>query len=390
LEDGGLDLLGGLGPFDERRRICYRLALMKKAHKPIYYGDYLGLDRILDAQHPESTKAGHPAHDEMLFIIVHQAYELWFKQILHELDAVAEDFGGKSVDEKRVGTAASRLRRVVEIQKILIDQIRVLETMTPQDFLEFRDYLTPASGFQSLQFRLLELKLGLQTDKRVAFDKSPFYSRLSEKDRARVLDASKAPSLFDLVERWLERTPFLEFGKFDFWQSYGQAVDVMLGNDESIINDNATLTAEQKERELAMLKGTRESFAAILHAEGYESLREKGTFRLSHAAMRSALLINLYREQPILTLPFQLLGLLAEIDENFSIWRYRHAMMVHRMIGTKIGTGGSSGHHYLKKTAETHRVFADLFSISTFLLPRSSLPQLPPDLEKALGFHHAG
>ena len=116
-----------------------------------------------------SKEYGKPAHDEMLFIIIHQIYELWFKQILFELDSVLEIFSKEDIQESRIGTAVSRLDRVIEIQKILIDQIHVLETMTPMDFLDFRDFLIPASGFQSVQFRLIENKLGLNKEDRYSY-----------------------------------------------------------------------------------------------------------------------------------------------------------------------------------------------------------------------------
>src|SRR6186713_1609023 len=137
---------------------------------PVYYSDYLHLDSLLNSQKPKSEEFGYKAHDEMLFIIVHQAYELWFKQILHEIDSVNRMFRDEVVDEKSIGIAVSRLHRVTEIQKLLIEQLRVLETMTPLDFLEFRDFLIPASGFQSFQFRLIENKLGLSDEKRIQYN----------------------------------------------------------------------------------------------------------------------------------------------------------------------------------------------------------------------------
>ena len=115
----------------------------EKKYASIHYASYLGLDRVLDAQHPRSASTGKEAHDEMLFIIIHQVYELWFKQILHEVDSVNTMFRDDVVDEKSIGIAVSRLHRVTEIQKLLIEQLRVLETMTPLDFLEFRDFLIP-------------------------------------------------------------------------------------------------------------------------------------------------------------------------------------------------------------------------------------------------------
>jgi len=355
------------------------------AHRPVYYADYLDLDRLLGAQRPLSGSGSRAAHDELLFIVVHQAYELWFKQILHELDAVLRGFAGLAVPEREVSTAVARLGRVVEIQKLLVDQLRVLETMTP---LDFRDFLTPASGFQSFQFRLIELKLGLADDRRVRFERSPYFKQLRAEHRRRVLASAKHPSLFALVERWLERTPFTDFGRFDFWRVYGRAVDEMLGRDERTIRDNPALSPQDRERELSALEQTRERFASLLDRDRHEALRREGTWRLSHVATRSALFIQLYRDRPILHEPFRLLEKLVEIDEQFAVWRHRHAIMVHRMIGTKIGTGGSSGHQYLMKTAGSHRVFGDLFNLSTFLIPRSARPRLPRPVERALGFAH--
>jgi tryptophan 2,3-dioxygenase len=100
----------------------------------------------------------------------------------------------------------------------------------------------------------------------------------------------------------------------------------------------------------------------------------------------AAVFINLYRDEPILHLPFRLLMALVQLDELFTTWRYRHVMMVQRMIGSKIGTGGSSGSDYLKSTTENNRFFRDLFNLSTFLLPRSALPALPDSLRAALDF----
>ena len=112
-------------------------------HPPIYYGDYLRLDRLLSLQSPESAKHGTPVHDELLFIIVHQAYELWFKQVLHEFDRIERDFSANPVDDESMARIVHALARVREIFKLLVAQFDVLETMTPADFLDFRDYLFP-------------------------------------------------------------------------------------------------------------------------------------------------------------------------------------------------------------------------------------------------------
>jgi tryptophan 2,3-dioxygenase len=361
---------------------------MDKPYPPLYYSDYLRLDRLLDCQHRKSEEYGHPAHDEMLFIIVHQAYELWFKQILFEVDSVIGLLDADPVREEHIGTCVARLERVTEIQKVLIDQLRILETMTPLDFLDFRDFLFPASGFQSIQFRVLENRLGLRADTRLRYNHAAYHSRVSDEHRALLVAAESQRTLFAALEDWLERTPFLESDAYRFWESYRAAVHEMLAGDRRVVETNPTLGPEEKEQQLRELETTTEHFDALLDPVRHESLRAEGCWRLSHRATLAALFISLYRDQPILTLPHRLIAMLVDIDELMTSWRYRHALMVHRMIGTKIGTGGSSGYHYLKSTAESHRVFADLTNLSTFLIPRTALPELPASLRRRLGFVH--
>lgn len=359
---------------------------MSKAHPPVEYSEYLKLSSLLTSQAPKSAEHGKPAHDEMLFIVVHQTYELWFKQILHELDSVMALFRADSVDERSIGVAVSRLLRVIEIQKVLIDQLSILETMTPLDFLDFRDMLLPASGFESVQFRLIEMKLGLRREQRVKIE------RLSEpallEQRRALEEAAASPSLFTLVERWLERTPFLELPGYQFWQSYRQAVEKMLESDQRTIEGGALLSENERRAQLQELQLTRAGFDALFDESTHQKLVAEGQRRLSFRATLAALLIHLYREQPILHLPFRFLTALVDIDELLAGWRYRHALMVHRMIGAKIGTGGTSGHRYLLATVERHKVFTDLYNLSTFLISRSALPTLPPDVERRLGFYY--
>lgn len=359
---------------------------MRKNTTPVYYGDYLELDKIVSAQRLQSAKYGEPAHEEMLFIIVHQAYELWFKQILHELNSIIDVFSEPEVEDQQLATSVHRLKRVITIQTLLNDQINIMETMTPQEFLSFRDYLVPASGFQSIQFKMLEIKLGLKTQYRIDFDKQSFYQRLEEEDQQFLQDLESKNSLFELVNHWLERMPLLEFEDFRFWELYRNATDNMLDSDRETITSNETLSDLDKRKELKELEKTKESFNAIFDEQTYNSLRDKDQFRLSHNALLSALFIHQYNEEPVFNLPFQFLTCLAEIDENLTIWRYRHAMMVQRMLGTKIGTGGSSGHEYLKRTTESNRIFKDFFNMSTFLLPKNALPDLPNSVKKNLGF----
>ena len=117
----------------------------------LYYGDYLQIPSLLSLQRPQSAKVGEEAHDETLFIVVHQVYELWFKQIIHELKSIQGPFSSQPVSEEALSTMAQRLQRIGKIQNLLNGQLEVMETMSPMDFLEFRDLLMPASGFQSVQ-----------------------------------------------------------------------------------------------------------------------------------------------------------------------------------------------------------------------------------------------
>ncbi|MBU2178985.1 MAG: tryptophan 2,3-dioxygenase [Gammaproteobacteria bacterium] len=363
---------------------------MQKNTTPCYYGDYLQLDKILTAQAPESAKYGNEAHDETLFIVVHQVYELWFKQVLHELKSVLEVFAATQVRDEQLTGVVHKLKRVITIQQLMNQQIGVMETMTPQDFMSFRDYLVPASGFQSVQFKMLEIGLGLKSGYRIDYDKNSFYSRLNEKDRLFLQSLEQQPSLFEQVEKWLERMPFLESGDFSFWQMYQSATSQMLDDDEQTVRGIVQIAEHERELQLTEIDKTRAKFTALLDNDKYQQLQQEGSFRLSQRAMLAALFITLYQEEPVFNLPFQVLTCLTEIDENLTIWRYKHAMMVQRMLGTKIGTGGSSGHDYLKRTTEKNRIFTDLFHMATFLLPKSSLPQLPATLKRQLGFYFAG
>lgn len=354
------------------------------------YATYLKLDRLLDCQEPESVKAGTPAHDELLFIVTHQAYELWFKQILHEMDAVLGILRAPFVSDKDLGRALRYVERVIAIQGLLLDQVSVLETMTPLDFLDFRNLLTPSSGFQSAQFRALENKLGLKRTQRLAYNEASYEQSLEQRERAPVVKAETEPTLFDAVETWLARMPFVHFREFDFWREYRANVTRMLDEDQRTIEEKAQLSDAARRVQLEELGRARESFETVFDADKYEALRASGQRRLGYPAFLAALMIMLYRDEPILQNPFRLLNALVTIDENISLWRYRHALMVHRMIGIKIGTGGSSGVDYLKRTVDAHRVFLDFFNLSTYLIPRSMLPALPDELQRELGFRWHG
>jgi len=349
-----------------------------------YYADYLRLDRLLDCQEPESLRRGQPAHDEMLFIVVHQAYELWFKQILHELGRIQAEFERNPLEDESLGRIVRGLDRIIEILKLLIQQLGVLETMTPLDFLDFRDLLIPASGFQSVQFRVIEIALGLDRAALHRPGREQIDLRLSDADHARVRAAEAGPRLVDQLDRWLARTPFLKVGRFTFPDVYRAAVERFLTADAARVRQNLAIGEEKREAEAHQIEAELKRLRAL-----FEPAAAPSSWRMSLPAVQAALFIMVYRDEPVLQLPFRLLTALMDIEEALTMWRYRHALMVQRMIGVKVGTGGSSGHDYLRETAERHRIFSDLFQLSTFLIPRSQLPVLPAELKQQLGYVYA-
>jgi tryptophan 2,3-dioxygenase len=227
------------------------------------YGTYLRVPELLDQQ-----RLATDAHDELLFITIHQVYELWFQQLLFELESVRDAMVGG-----QLWWARHLLARVHEIERILIEQISVLETMTPQDFLEFRERLAPASGFQSVQFRELEFLSGAKDPR--------FVVRLrgvTDDERSRLHRRLAEPTLWDAFIQVLD------------------ARGLAAGSDDEI----------------------RESLRQAAHdRETYGEIWE----------LAEALLVH---------------------DEHAAGWRARHVTMVERMIGTKTGTGGSSGAAYLR------------------------------------------
>jgi len=357
-------------------------------NKSMYYTDYLQLDKILDAQHPESFKhANEPAHDEMLFIIIHQAYELWFKQILFELDFILQVFKKEKIDDNSedLNLVRHRLNRVIKILELLTQQITLLETMTPLDFLEFRNLLIPASGFQSVQFRLIEAKLGLQMDQR--FNKN-YYKRTNEggfdeKDFNKINETENAVSLLSLINNWLERMPFFEN---DLWKNYRGQFPVAaqlhpFWNDYRNIYKNGL-----NEKEANRINDFDYIFFENENISGDEKVAEKPLF--SAEAMRAALFIMLYRDFLVFQTSYQILDALIEADHQMANWRHKHIDMVRRMIGMRMGTGNTSGRGYLEGALNSHYIFKDIAGLSTFLIERKNLPKLPVDLIKKLSYNN--
>jgi tryptophan 2,3-dioxygenase len=265
------------------------------SNAPLSYNKYLRVADLIGLQDCLSDPAHH---DELLFITIHQAYELWFKQILHELDAAIVLMG-----EDRLAAAARTMRRTVEIEKLLVTQIHLLESMTPISFLGFRDQLNPASGFQSMQFREIEFASGHKQESILnEFRTDEFaYGRLRKR--------FAAPSLGDAFYAALQK----------------RGLDAP-ANEDSI---------DEQERKVRYGKRTRAVLEILTHFE------------------------ERYEE-------FQLAEALLEHDEYFALWRSHHIKMVERMVGTKRGTGGSEGVGYLRTTLDK-KFFPELWEARTYL-----------------------
>jgi len=255
------------------------------------YISYLRLEELLQLQVPASSPA---EHDEMLFIVIHQVYELWFKQILHEVGASAT-----ALRQGELMRFYRHLRRINTIQETLTNQVSILETMTPAEFNRFRERLNPASGFQSLQFRLLEFKLGARYPEYLKFHNS---NRAGQDELAAELSK---PSVYDEFLRCLA--------------SKGLAIpDAVLKRDFSqVYTSDATVRA---------------TFLSI-----YEQSEKNYDL-------------------------FLVLEALLDLDQKFLLWRYRHVSMVERMIGGLRGTGGSTGVKYLGSTL-AKRFFPEIWEV---------------------------
>lgn len=347
---------------------------MENTRKEVYYKTYLALDKILDAQHLESEALGQPAHDEMLFIVIHQAYELWFKQALFELNSVQKIFDSPQLNDNgpELQIAVHRMKRVATILRVLVHQIDILETMTPLDFLDFRDMLRPASGFQSYQFKMVEALMGLKFEHR--HELNYYVSHLHKEELEQVKEVEEKRTLLELVNLWLERVPFFNE---PYWKSYKR----LYGNENPMHvfwNDYRMLYEESLSAEE---ENNLQHFDALFLAHHQPEGKS-----LSVKANCGALFIMLYRDYPMLQLPYQLINTLLDIDELMAMWRYRHLNMVHRMIGARIGTGGSSGKDYLRGAMDKHYVYKEFADLTSFLIERKKLPELSAELKQALGY----
>jgi len=346
----------------------------------LYYSEYIELDKILNSQHPKSFESMDEGNDEMLFIIIHQVYELWFKQMIFELDLVRNIFmrdGKEGINDNSddMSKVVQKLKRIGKILELINQQVGVLETMTALDFLEFRNVLLPASGFQSKQFRLIEAKMGLKMEQRY---KTEYYKHtrrgsLSEADLQEVNRVEGESTLKELIIKWLERMPFFEE---EYWQDYKRATEADSGEIHKFwVDYRIAYQNSLSDNEAGRLK----EFDKVFFEEGRGDIPP--------AAMRAALFITIYRNLPIFQLPFELLNTLSEIDELLSNWRYRHFLMVRRMIGLRVGTGGTSGAGYLEGTVSQHYAFREITELATFLIERSKRPSLPNALKEKVSFN---
>ena len=348
----------------------------------MYYGSYLQLDKIIEAQAPESFKEGNtPAHDEMLFIVIHQAYELWFKQILFELDYCSSVFYKETINDNSedLNLVLHRLKRVNKILHLLNQQVEVLDTMTPLDFLAFRNLLTPSSGFQSVQFRLIEAKLGLQMQERHQKD---YYKHTNEggftqPDYQQISNQESTKSIQQLINNWLERLPFFEM---EYWNENEAKTNSFIHQYQQIYQSNLT------EREAAKIIDFNYVFLEQEHEQLDEATKKMLRCNFSAKALQAALFITLYRDFPLFNTSFSILDTLIETDNLMATWRHKHMVMVKRMIGMRVGTGNTSGSGYLQGALQSHFIFKDLTSLSTYLIERKKLPQLPQSLIKKLGY----
>jgi tryptophan 2,3-dioxygenase len=400
-----------LSPESLRARMTAKSIPVSDGEPPrgTYYSDYLQLDQLLSCQEPLSkSEEGSYVHEELLFITVHQSHELWFKLIISDLSRVHDILTcavqaqtDPTVFEADLAKAVSSLERVKAIQPMLLQKLAVMETMTPMEFLEFRDFLVPASGFQSYQFRIIEILLGLSTVERANMSHDLMKKKLRKDDYDRMMEWESKPSLQDLTEEWLEHMPWLKVKSvsgpdsglnsvtagFNWTKEYKEAVYQVLDTEERMVREVfrlENLSPDLLEEELGQMRSNRATFDSLFDKQQHETLISRGVRTFSQEAILNAIFAYLYRDMSALHTPFRFLTLLVEIDDGFTSWRYRHAQMAHRMIGRKMGTGATSGADHLLRVAQQNSSFKDLRNLSTFLIPTSKMPPLPPAIMSIL------
>ena len=342
------------------------------------YAGYLRIHELLTLQDGGPVSQRPISSDEHHFIVVHQSFELWFSRVLVELRAARDMLAVDPVPEMAVPDVVHSLERTTEIMRLLTHQWKVMEALSPQQFLAFRDLLGTASGFESFQMRELELLLGLGVDGRVGgMDPVAHFRRIAgETDEGRATWARmervlSEPTLAEVVSAWLVRTPIHGSGP----DAEGDAAVVREFVTGHLARMN-TLNRKHMERFEAVgqsdMEAVRERFrAAEVAAQAF--LMPDGEVHRGRAGL---LFIETYRELPLLAWPRRLIDQVVELEEQILLFRSHHARMVERIIGRRVGTGGSSGVDYLDATLK-YRIFTDLWQVRTLLLKRDAQPDVP-------------
>lgn len=346
---------------------------------PTSYQDYIKVEELLSLQGGVAADESQLGDDEVRFIVIHQIDELWLKLALRELVSARDLFRLDFVPETSLASASAALRRVAMLFDLAAQHFRLMETMRTQDYLRFRDKLFPASGFQSAQMREVELLLGLDDAERIPFGNEPSYrSSLHGSALARVeARAADRPSLKDAVYAWLRRTPIN--GSSVDSPDDAAVVDAYL---QEFLARMAAGSAEVREQRLAQQALTEEDHARLSerydreladarrYLHGEDDADPRGAKRL-----RAALLfIDSNRSLPLLSWPGEIVDGLIAAEQSMLIFRQRHARMVERIIGRRVGTGGSEGVAYLDRTALEYRVFKEIWAARTLLMEPDRTP----------------
>lgn len=341
------------------------------------YGGYLRLDELLELQDGPEGYAPAPCNDEQHFVITHQAFELWFKMILRELKEAHQLINQEHVEEKSLPRLVHHLDRVTEIFRLLANQWKVMETLAPQDFLAFRDKLGTSSGFESWQMRELEVLLGLENEQRMGgmdpllhMRKLASEGKVSDKVLANFEVTSNAPSLNDALGAWLARTPVNsslpgQDGDEEVVAAFVEShLGVMKRHGEEVIAHIVAIGHGSEEQVRPRIEAATEQATSFLKPEGEVSRSRAGL-----------LFIESYPELPLLSWPRRLIDSFVGLEQSMLLFRSAHARMVERMIGRRMGTGGSSGVDYLDATTK-YRVFVDLWAVRTMLVKRDAIPDV--------------
>jgi tryptophan 2,3-dioxygenase len=360
------------------------------------YWDYLRLDGLLALQGGLEGDEASLLPDEVHFIVVHQVYELWFKLALRELRLARDALGRERVDEAAMPDVCHHLGRVNTVLRLAVQQFELVETLAPQDFLAFRDKLFPASGFQSFQMREIEILMGLKDGDRVQVGGADVTTHLERARNdtpagnlaaARMAAVRAERTLLEVLDDWLHRTPIDGSSPSDRGDDEAVAAFAthwLAASDRYIDATEARARANGGDAGLAArFEAARLAARTFLNAED-----QPPEARARRRRIRAAVLfIESYRSLPLLAWPRRLLDGFVDLEEQVVLFRQRHARMVERVIGRRIGTGGSGGVEYLDKTA-AYRVFHDLWTVRTLLLP----PDRNPPIQAAgrYGFQAAG